>query len=54
MNKKDYVLLHSLLAKLKYELQIELLEVHQDYIDEVKKQIEAVDEVMKIFIVECE
>lgn len=54
MNKEEYVQLHTLLAKLKYELEIEMLEVTSDYIKELRKQIDAIDEVMKIFIVECE
>ena len=53
MNKKDYAMLHYLLAKLKYELQIEVFEgATEKYLEEIKKQLEAIDEVMKIFIVE--
>ena len=54
MNKEDYVHLHTLLAKLRYELEIELLEVNDTYINELKKQIEAINTVMEIFIVEGE
>lgn len=55
MNKEDYIQLHTILAKLKYELEIELLEVtSKEYMEELRKQIMAIDEVMKIFIVECE
>jgi len=54
MNKEDYVHLHTLLAKLRYELEMELLEVNDNYINELKKQIEAVNTVMEIFVVEGE
>ena len=55
MNKEEYVQLHKILAKLKYELEIQMLEVDDfDYIKELKKQSKAIDEVMKIFIVDCE
>ena len=54
MNKEEYIQLHTLLAKLKYELGIEILEAITEYAKELRKQIDAIDEVMKIFIVECE
>lgn len=54
MNKEDYVHLHTLLAKLRYELEMELLEVNDNYINELKKQIEAINTVMEIFIVDSE
>lgn len=55
MTKEEYIQLHTLLAKIKYELEIEMLEVtNEAYIEELRKQIDALDEVMKIFIVECE
>ena len=55
MNKEEYIQLHTLLAKLKYELNIELLNVtNNEYLEELRKQIDAIDEVMKIFIVECD
>lgn len=54
MNKKDYVLLHTLLAKLKYELEMELLKAIEKYAIEMKENIKAIDEIMKIFIVECD
>lgn len=55
MSKEDYVQLHTLLAKIKYELEVALLnEADFDYIAKMKKQIEAIDEVASIFIVECE
>lgn len=53
MNKEDYIQLHTILANLKYELEIEILNVaNEKYIAELRKQIDAIDEVMKIFIVE--
>ena len=55
MKKEEYIQLHTLLAKLKYELEIEILDgATKDYLEELRKQIDAIDEVMKIFIVECE
>ena len=50
MNKKDYVLLHTLLAKLKYELEMELLKAIEKYAIEMKENIKAIDEIMKIFV----
>lgn len=55
MNKEDYVQLHTILAKLKFELQMNLMEISDiDYLRELRTQIDAIDEVMKIFVVECE
>lgn len=55
MNKEDYVQLHTLLAKMKFELEVKLLkEADFDYIEKMNKQLKAIDEVAKIFIVECE
>lgn len=54
MDKDEYVELHTSLAKMKYELEIMILEASDNnYITELRKQIDAIDEVMKIFIVEC-
>lgn len=53
MNKNDYVNLHRILAILKYELNIELLEANDEtYIKNLQSDIEAIDKVMNIFIVE--
>lgn len=55
MNKKDYSELHRLLAILKYELEIMMLETdNKKYREQLKGQITAIDNIMKIFIVECE
>lgn len=54
MSKEDYIQLHTILAKIKYELEIEILEATNEYAKELRKQLGAIDEVMKIFIVECE
>lgn len=56
MNKEDYAKLHYLLAKLKYELSITMFECNSDskYAKQLKRQIEEIDDIMKIFIVECE
>ena len=55
MNKEEYIQLHTLLAKLKYELEIELLEsANKEYLEELRGHINAIDDVMKIFIVECD
>jgi hypothetical protein len=56
MNKNEYADLHYLLAKLKYELSITMLEcdVNSKYAKQLKRQIEEIDDIMKIFIVECE
>lgn len=55
MNKEEYVQLHTLLAKLKYELEIEILNIsNKEYVEELRGNINAIDDVMKIFIVECE
>lgn len=55
MNKEEYIQFHNMLAKLKYELETEMMEAHDvEYIRELRKQIDAIDEVMKIFIFECE
>lgn len=54
MNKEDYVHLHTLLAKLRYELEMELLEVNDNYINKLKKQIEAINTVMEIFVFDSE
>ena len=53
MSKEDYVQLHTLLAKMKFELEVDLLhEADFDYIEKINKQIKAIDEVANIFIVE--
>ena len=55
MNKKDYSELHRLLALLKYELEVELLGIdNKDYRDEIRSHINAIDDIMRVFIVECE
>lgn len=55
MNKEDYVQLHTLLAKMKFELEVDMLENSDlEFIVETKKQIKAIEEVANIFIVECE
>ena len=56
MNKNEYADLHYLLAKLKYELEIILLEsdANSKYAKQVRTQIGEIDDIMKIFIVECE
>lgn len=55
MNKKDYSELHRLLAILKYELQIEIFETdNKKYREQLKGQISSIDNVMKIFIIECD
>lgn len=55
MNKEEYIKLHTILSKIRYELEMELLEVSDfELIQDIRKQIAAIDEVMKIFIVECE
>lgn len=52
MNKNDYVNLHRLLAILKYELNIELLETSDNIeIKNLQSDIEAIDKVMSIFII---
>lgn len=55
MNKEDYAQLHYLLAKLKYELLMDCYECDSasDYVKQLEKQVEAIDEIMKVFIVEC-
>lgn len=51
MNKKDYVLLHTLLAKLKYELEVDLCSVNNEsHVTEIRGHIEAIDDIMKIFV----
>lgn len=54
MSKEDYANLHYLLAKLKYELVMESYECDSagEYLKELKEQIEAIDIIMKVFIVE--
>lgn len=52
MDKDDYVELHTLLAKLRFELEIAMLEATEEYMVELQKEIEAVNKVMQIFIVE--
>lgn len=55
MNKEDYAKLHYLLAKLKYELEVDLCSVtNQEYATEIKGHIEAIDDVMKVFVMECD
>lgn len=55
MNRKDYSELHRLLAILKYELEIMTLETdNKKYREQLKGQITAIDNIMKIFIVECD
>ena len=55
MNKKDYSELHRLLAILKYELEIAKIETdNRKYQDQLKQQISSIDNIMKIFIVECD
>ena len=54
MNKEEYAKLHYLLAKLKYELEIEILEATEEYATEIRGHIEAIDNVMKVFIMECD
>ena len=55
MKKVDYAYLHYLLAKLKYEVQINMCETEdEEYLKLLRKQSDAIDDVMKIFIVECE
>lgn len=56
MNKNEYANLHYLLAKLKYELEMVLMEIdaNSKYAKQVRTQIEEIDDIMKIFIVECE
>lgn len=54
MNKQDYAELHYLLAKLKYELEIILLEsdANSKYARQIRTQIGEIDDIMKIFIIE--
>lgn len=53
MNKKDYSELHRLLAILKYELEIMILDIdNKKTRDQVRTQISSIDNIMKIFIVE--
>lgn len=54
MSKEEYANLHYLLAKLKYELLIESYECDSasDYVKELKEQVEAIDLIMKVFIIE--
>lgn len=54
MNKEDYAQLHYLLAKLKFELMMDTYDCDStgDYIKELKEQVEAIDLIMKVFIVE--
>lgn len=56
MNKQEYADFHYLLAKLKYELQIVLLEcdANSKYAKQVRTQIGEIDDIMKIFIIENE
>lgn len=55
MNKEEYMQFYALLAKLKYELEIAKTSgVTNECLEELKKQIEAIDEVMRIFFVECD
>lgn len=55
MNKEEYVQLHTLLAKLKFELQMDLVQMSEiNYLQILRTQIDAIDEVMKIFVMECE
>ena len=55
MNKEEYMQFHALLAKLKYELEIAKIDgATNEYLEELTKQIEAIDEVMRIFVVECD
>ena len=54
MSKEEYANLHYLLAKLKYELLIESYECDSasDYVKELREQVEAIDLIMKVFIIE--
>lgn len=53
MNKNQFVEFHRLLAILKYELCMNLCEANNDkYIAELQKQLDAIDILMKVFVVE--
>ena len=55
MNKEDYVQLHTVLAKLKYELEIIKWETNnQEYIEEIEKHIKSIDDLMTVFMLECD
>ncbi len=55
MNKEEYAKLHYLLAKLKYELEVDFCSAtNQEHAIEIKGHIEAIDDVMKVFIIECD
>ena len=55
MSKEDYVKLHTILAKLKYELEIIKCETNnQEYIEEIEKHIKSIDDLMSVFIMECD
>lgn len=53
MKKEEYVELHKLLAKLKYEIGITLCEVtNEELINEYQEFLKAINKVMEIFIIE--
>lgn len=56
MNKRDYSEFHRLLAILKYELQMDLYDTDasSDYAKDLRKWLEEIEDIMKIFVVECE
>ena len=56
MNKEEYAMLHYLLAKLRYELEISLMECdcNSKYAKQLRNQIEKLNEVSKIFIIDNE
>lgn len=53
MNKNEYVELHRLLAKLKFELSISICETSDNkLIKEYRDDIEAIDKIMQVFIID--
>lgn len=53
MKKHEYIELHRLLAKLKYELVIEMCEMcDKESIKEYQENIKAIDNIMQVFILD--
>ena len=53
MNKHEYVELHRLLAKLRYLLAIAICETNdEELIKEYQGNIKAIEDIMKVFIME--
>lgn len=55
MNKEDYAQLHYLLSKLRYELEICFCKSNnKKHADKIRGHITAIEDIMKVFIMECD